>query len=97
MTDRAEALREVVLESLPIDPDDGTTVVGFGKEGVPLWSKPDQLADAIVAAILPVLDDTERQIRAKVLNELETHFRSLEWPKQLWKADIRRIVRGTSA
>lgn len=98
MTDNAEVLRDAILSLLPIDPDDGTTVVGFGKDNVPLWSKPDQLVDDIVAAAMAAAEDeAEQRVRAKVLKELEAHFRTLEWPKQLWKADIRRIVRGTSA
>jgi hypothetical protein len=35
-----------VVDALPVDPDDGTTVVGFGPDGVPIWSNPVGVARA---------------------------------------------------
>jgi hypothetical protein len=61
MTDRA-ALRAAILNALPVDWDDRTTVVevvpddGRGHP-VTLWGHPERLADAILAAIQPVLDE----------------------------------------
>jgi hypothetical protein len=61
MTDRA-ALRDAILKALPVDWDDRTTVVevvpddGRGHP-VTVWGHPERLADAILAAILPVLDE----------------------------------------
>ena len=54
MADHA-ALREAIIRALPIDWNDRTTVIGVYDDGTPLWSKPEVLADAILAAITPVL------------------------------------------
>jgi hypothetical protein len=89
MTDR-EALRAAILKALPVDWDDRTTVVevvpddGRGHP-VTVWGHPERLADAILAAIQPVLDegvtiewgirvDVPHPRRSEKAGEIMTHF-----------------------
>lgn len=54
-----EALRarvkQAVLDSMPVSPDDGTVVVRFDEEGVPTWGRPSAPADEITTAVMAEL------------------------------------------
>lgn len=49
-------LTGVIVGKLPVDPDDGTVIVGYGMDGCPLWSWPAHLAELIADAVLDDLD-----------------------------------------
>lgn len=36
-----------ILAALPVDPDDGTCVIGYGADGFPLWGDPQKIVDRI--------------------------------------------------
>jgi hypothetical protein len=57
-----EALVRIIADTIPVDPDDGTTPVyweqgqaEFGEYWAPTWGAPETVADMIVDAILPLL------------------------------------------
>lgn len=49
------AVREAVGGALPTSPDDGTVVVHFDHEGVPTWSSPTGVVEAITTAVMQAL------------------------------------------
>lgn len=54
-------IRDAIARALPVDPDDGTTVVRFGDAdngagGSPVWGAPEVLANKIADAVMEVLD-----------------------------------------
>lgn len=71
MTADLSVLRAAILAALPVDPDDGTVVIGFTEQQTPLWGMPEDLADALVAAVRPVLDDAYRAGREAALDREE--------------------------
>lgn len=44
-------LGELVRSALPIDPADGTIVVGYDNEGLPKWGDPKTVIAAVLAAL----------------------------------------------
>ena len=49
------ALVELVVAALPVDPDDGTMVVGYDegapRSGIPQWGPPEPVARAVLSAL----------------------------------------------
>lgn len=58
-----DAAVEAAAAVIPVDPDDGTCIVGYQPDGIPLWSQPGELARAIIVAALPLIrEQIARQI-----------------------------------
>lgn len=49
-------LARAIVKQIPVDPDDGTAVVGFAPDGNFLWGAPMKAAERIARAVLAELD-----------------------------------------
>lgn len=49
--DFPEDWRAAVRDSLPVDPDDDTIVIGYDESGIPQWGSPERLVTAVLAEL----------------------------------------------
>lgn len=63
-----DAAVEAAASVIPVDPDDGTCIVDYQPDGIPLWGTPQSLANVIVHAAVPVLLAAECE---RIARELE--------------------------
>lgn len=50
-----ERVTDALRATLPIDPSDGTTVLRWLDDGVPLWGDPDEVVDSMTNAVLAAI------------------------------------------
>lgn len=75
-SDAIDAAVEAATAVIPVDPDDGTCIVAYQPDGIPLWGTPQSLANVIVHAAAPVLLAAERERIAKELEHRANAYNS---------------------